>query len=240
MERMTNELSVNQQEVNYIDSLEVAEMTGKRHADLLRTIDGYSEVFLTNGKVRSLDYFVTAKYLDLKGEPRRKYLLTRKGCELVANKMTGEKGILFTVAYIDRFHEMEKAVQQPALPTTYKEALLQLVEQVEATEKLQAQLDEQAPAIAYHEKVLDIEGFTTMESTAKQLGLRSTQQLNNLLRQLKVIYYTKKGSWVHTAKYSYLKDEGYIGYKPLEKGKLQMLVSQKGTQEIARLIGITE
>ncbi|MEH7667656.1 Rha family transcriptional regulator [Bacillus sp. JJ689] len=139
---MTNELSVNRQEVNYIDSLEVAEMTGKRHADLLRTIDGYSEVFLTNGKVRSLDYFVTAKYLDLKGESRRKYLLTRKGCELVANKMTGEKGILFTVAYIDRFHEMEKAVQQPALPTTYKEALLQLVEQVEATEKLQAQLDE--------------------------------------------------------------------------------------------------
>lgn len=154
--------------------------------------------------------------------------------------MTGEKGIIFTVAYIDRFHEMEKAVQQPALPTTYKEALLQLVEQVEATEKLQAQLDEQAPVIAYHEKVLDIEGFTTMESTAKQLGLRSAQQLNNLLRQLKVIYYTKKGSWVHTANYSYLKDEGYIGYKPLEKGKLQMLVSQKGTQEIARLIGITE
>ncbi|PHG37344.1 Rha family transcriptional regulator [Bacillus toyonensis] len=237
---MTKELSVNQQEVNYIDSLEVAEMTGKRHADLLRTIDGYLEVFLTNGKVRSLDYFVTAKYLDLKGEPRRKYLLTRKGCELVANKMTGEKGILFTVAYIDRFHEMEKAIEQPALPTTYKEALLQLVEQVEATEKLQAQLDEQAPAIAYHEKVLDIQGFTTIESTAKQLGLRSAQQLNNLLRQLKIIYYTKKGSWVHTANYSYLKDEGYIGYKPLEKCKLQMLVSQKGTQEIARLIGITE
>ncbi|WP_255292051.1 Rha family transcriptional regulator [Bacillus thuringiensis] len=194
---MTNELSVNQQEVNYIDSLEVAEMTGKRHADLLRTIDGYLEVFLTNGKVRSLDYFVTAKYLDLKGEPRRRYLLTRKGCELVANKMTGEKGILFTVAYINRFHEMERVVQQPSLPISYKEALLQLVEQVEATEKLQAQLDEQAPAIAYHEKVLDIQGFTTIESTAKQLGLRSAQQLNNLLSQFKVIYYTKKGSWVH-------------------------------------------
>ncbi|PFY23076.1 Rha family transcriptional regulator [Bacillus toyonensis] len=237
---MTNELSENQQEANYIDSLEVAEMVGKQHKHLLRDIDKYLEVFLTNPNMDSLKYFVTARYLDLKGEPRRKYLLTRKGCELVANKMTGEKGILFTVAYIDRFHEMEKAVQQPALPTTYKEALLQLVEQVEATEKLQAQLDEQGPAIAYHEKVLGIQGFTTIESTAKQLGLRSAQQLNNLLRQLKVIYYTKKGSWVHTAKYSYLKDEGYIGYKPLEKGKLQMLVSQKGTQEIARLIGITE
>ncbi|HDR4694786.1 Rha family transcriptional regulator [Bacillus cereus] len=237
---MKNNLQVNNREVNFIDSLEVASMTGKRHDHLLRDIDNYMGIFLTNPNLGALDYFQKATYLDLKGEPRRKYLLTRKGCELVANKMTGEKGILFTVAYIDRFHEMEKAVQQPALPTSYKEALLQLVEQVEATEKLQAKLDEQAPAIAYHEKVLDIEGLTTMESTAKQLGLRSAQQLNNLLRQLKVIYYTKKGSWVHTAKYSYLKDEGYIGYKPLEKGKLQMLVSQKGTQEIARLIGITE
>lgn len=237
MERMTNELSVNQQEVNYIDSLEVAEMTGKRHADLLRTIDGYSEVFLTNGKVRSLDYFVTAKYLDLKGEPRRKYLLTRKGCELVANKMTGEKGILFTVAYIDRFHEMEKAVQQPALPTTYKEALLQLVEQVEATEKLQAQLDEQAPAIEYHNKVLSIEGFMTIDETAKELGLRSAQQLNQMLKDKGVIKRSGRGSWLHRAGYEYLKD-GYINYKPIEKKKLQMLVSQKGVKEFARLLDL--
>ncbi|MCP1398051.1 Rha family transcriptional regulator [Bacillus cereus] len=234
---MTNELIVNQQEVNYIDSLEVAEMTGKRHADLLRTIDGYSEVFLTNGKVRSLDYFVTAKYLDLKGEPRRKYLLTRKGCELVANKMTGEKGILFTVAYIDRFHEMEKAVQQPALPTTYKEALLQLVEQVEATEKLQAQLDEQAPAIEYHNKVLSIEGFTTIDETAKELGLRSAQQLNQMLKDKGVIKRSGRGSWLHRAGYEYLKD-GYINYKPIEKKKLQMLVSQKGVKEFARLLDL--
>ncbi|MED2128558.1 Rha family transcriptional regulator [Bacillus thuringiensis] len=234
---MTNELSVNQQEVNYIDSLEVAEMTGKRHADLLRTIDGYSEVFLTNGKVRSLDYFVTAKYLDRKGEPRRKYLLTRKGCELVANKMTGEKGILFTVAYIDRFHEMEKAVQQPALPTTYKEALLQLVEQVEATEKLQAQLDEQAPAIEYHNKVLSIEGFTTIDETAKELGLRSAQQLNQMLKDKGVIKRSGRGSWLHRAGYEYLKD-GYINYKPIEKKKLQMLVSQKGVKEFARLLDL--
>ncbi|MHA2896085.1 Rha family transcriptional regulator [Bacillus cereus] len=234
---MTNELSVNQQEVNYIDSLEVAEMVGKQHKHLLRDIDKYLEVFLTNPNMDSLKYFVTAKYLDLKGEPRRKYLLTRKGCELVANKMTGEKGILFTVAYIDRFHEMEKAVQQPALPTTYKEALLQLVEQVEATEKLQAQLDEQAPAIEYYNKVLSIEGFTTIDETAKELGLRSAQQLNQMLKDKGVIKRSGRGSWLHRAGYEYLKD-GYINYKPIEKKKLQMLVSQKGVKEFARLLDL--
>ncbi|WP_144596380.1 Rha family transcriptional regulator [Bacillus cereus] len=234
---MTNNLQVNNQEVNYIDSLEVASMTGKRHDHLLRDIDNYMDIFLTNPNLGALDYFQKATYLDLKGEPRRKYLLTRKGCELVANKMTGEKGVLFTVAYIDRFHEMEKAVQQPALPTTYKEALLQLVEQVEATEKLQAQLNEQAPVIEYHNKVLSIEGFMTIDETAKELGLRSAQQLNQMLKDKGVIKRSGRGSWLHRAGYEYLKD-GYINYKPIEKKKLQMLVSQKGVKEFARLLDL--
>jgi hypothetical protein len=31
------------------------------------------------------------------------------GCEMVANKLTGERGILFTAAYVTRFNEMEAA-----------------------------------------------------------------------------------------------------------------------------------
>ncbi|MCC2363918.1 phage antirepressor KilAC domain-containing protein [Bacillus cereus] len=132
---------------------------------------------------------------------------------------------------------MEKAVQQPALPTTYKEALLQLVEQVEATEKLQAQLNEQASAIEYHDKVLSIEGFMTIDETAKELGLRSAQQLNRMLKDKGVIKRSGRGSWLHRAGYEYLKD-GYINYKPIEKKKLQMLVSQKGVKEFARLLDL--
>ncbi len=237
MERMTNNLQVNNQEVNYIDSLEVAVMTGKRHADLLRDIENYKSV-LENAKLRFQNFFVESSYKTSgNNKTYKSYLLTRKGCELVANKMTGEKGVLFTVAYIDRFHEMEKAVQQPALPTTYKEALLQLVEQVEATEKLQAQLDEQAPAIEYHNKVLSIEGFMTIDETAKELGLRSAQQLNQMLKDKGVIKRSGRGSWLHRAGYEYLKD-GYINYKPIEKKKLQMLVSQKGVKEFARLLDL--
>lgn len=234
---MTNNLQVNNQEVNYIDSLEVAEMTGKRHADLLRDIENYKSV-LENAKLRFQNFFVESSYKTSgNNKTYKSYLLTRKGCELVANKMTGEKGVLFTVAYIDRFHEMEKAVQQPALPTTYKEALLQLVEQVEAIEKLQAQLNEQAPAIEYHDKVLSIEGFMTIDETAKELGLRSAQQLNRMLKDKGVIKRSGRGSWLHRAGYEYLKD-GYINYKPIEKKKLQMLVSQKGVKEFARLLDL--
>ncbi|MDA2738648.1 BRO family protein [Bacillus cereus group sp. Bc015] len=106
--------------------------------------------------------------------------------------------------------------------------------------QVEAQLEEQAPAVAYHDKVLDIEGYTTIESTAKQLALRSPQQLNQMLKQAKIIHRTRKGSWLHTAKYAYLREEGHITYKPLIGGKLQMLVSQRGTKEIAKLLGLIE
>jgi len=36
------------------------------------------------------------------------YWLTRKGCEMVGNKLTGRKGTLFTAAYITRYHQMEE------------------------------------------------------------------------------------------------------------------------------------
>ncbi|EZY35087.1 hypothetical protein V005_02524, partial [Staphylococcus aureus M520-1] len=30
------------------------------------------------------------------------------GCDIVANKMTGSKGILFTATYVDAFHKMDE------------------------------------------------------------------------------------------------------------------------------------
>ena len=74
----------------------VAEMVGKRHDHLLRDIQGYIKVLLTNPKLGALDFFIKDSYLDKKGEQRDCYLLTKKGCDMVANKLTGTKGILFT------------------------------------------------------------------------------------------------------------------------------------------------
>ncbi|PEC20604.1 Rha family transcriptional regulator [Bacillus cereus] len=126
-EQQTNDL--------YIDSLEVAEMTGKLHKNLLRDIDNYMSV-LTSSKLSPLNFFQESSYIDPKGETRKCYFLTRKGCDMVANKMTGEKGILFTATYVTRFEEMESELksQQPQfnLPTTYKDALIQLVAEVES------------------------------------------------------------------------------------------------------------
>ena len=103
-----------------VDSREVAEMVGMRHADLLEKISNYKG-FLENGKFRFQDFFIPDTY---KVEGNNKtydcYLLTRKGCDMVANKMTGEKGVLFTAAYVDKFYEMESALRQ----STVSQALL--------------------------------------------------------------------------------------------------------------------
>ena len=40
------------------------------------------------------------------------YLISKRGAEVIANKLTGEKGILFTFAYVSRFNEMEAAERE--------------------------------------------------------------------------------------------------------------------------------
>ena len=95
-----------------VDSRDVAEMLGKRHSDLLVTISGYVKSLL-NGEFRSTDFFLSATYLDAINRTLPCYLLTRKGCDMVANKMTGEKGVLFTATYVTRFEEMEKQLTAP-------------------------------------------------------------------------------------------------------------------------------
>lgn len=105
------------------DSREVAQMTGKRHSDLLESVKGYIR-HLENGNFRSQEFFIPSTYKV--GGNNKNYdcfLLTRKGCDMVANKMTGEKGVLFTAAYVTRFEEMEKAVLLPK-PLSEKEQLI--------------------------------------------------------------------------------------------------------------------
>lgn len=99
-----------------VDSREVAEMVGKQHAHLLRDIKGYIEI-LNQSNFGFVDFFIENTYTDGKGESRPSYLLTRKGCDMVANKMTGEKGVLFTATYVTKFEEMEKQIANTSTST---------------------------------------------------------------------------------------------------------------------------
>lgn len=92
---------------NVIDSRLVAERIKMQHKDLLKKIRNY-EYILTSANLRSIDFFIKHEYADAKGEIRLCYLLTKEGCEMVGNKLTGEKGVLFTAEYVTAFNHMEK------------------------------------------------------------------------------------------------------------------------------------
>lgn len=97
---------VNNQEA--MDSRDVAKMIGKRHTDLIRDIRRYISVLETDAKLRPSDFFVESSYLGGNGQDRVSYLLTKQGCEFVANKLTGKKGTIFTATYVSLFNEYQK------------------------------------------------------------------------------------------------------------------------------------
>ena len=103
---------MNNLEQKYIDSREVAEMVGKEHKELLRDIRRYCEQ-LAESKIALGDFFSESTYTDANNQRRPCYLVSKKGCEFIAHKLTGIKGTEFTAKYINRFHEMEEEIQNP-------------------------------------------------------------------------------------------------------------------------------
>ena len=101
-----------------LDSREVAEMLPKRHTDLLRDIEKYSN-YLESSIERNFalnEFWQKSTYKDKIGRTLKCYQITKKGCEFLAHKMTGKKGAIFTATYINRFHEMEQQLQSPKEP----------------------------------------------------------------------------------------------------------------------------
>lgn len=133
-----------------IDSRDVAEYIDKRHDHLLRDIKKYIDVISTNPNLGALDFFIPSTYQDNKGQVRPHYLLTKKGCEMVANKMTGEKGVLFTAEYVTRFNEMEHYLQ-----TGYSHLSPQLQHMI----RLEQKQNEQDKRLGRLEDNLSIDSF---------------------------------------------------------------------------------
>lgn len=90
------------------DSRDVAPFVEKGHAHLLRDIRRYVKAMekAEKPKLDSRSYFIEAAYISEQGKEQPCFYCTEMGCEMVANKMTGDKGILFTAQYVKAFHVM--------------------------------------------------------------------------------------------------------------------------------------
>lgn len=191
-----------------MDSREVAKMIGKNHKDLMRDIRRYLKDFKESADLRPRNFFVESSYLSRQGKKLPCYLLTKQGCEFVANKMTGTKGSLFTARYVNLFNEFEDnqrrlAYQNPEwpIPATYAEAL-----QLAATQT--AKLEKQKPMIDYYKSQMRNPGLMTITEIAKDYGW-SAVKMNRELAKRKVQY--RQGQ--HWVLYSQYADKGYASYE---------------------------
>lgn len=140
---------------NTITTLEIAEMMELEHWQILRKLEGTKNQdgstkqvgiiqILTNNKIVVSDYFIPSTYKDASGKENKCYKVTKMGCDFLANKFNGEKGIIFTARYVKRFDEMERG----QVPKDFPSALRAYADEVERrqiaeqeNEKLHQELD---------------------------------------------------------------------------------------------------
>ena len=110
-----------------ITSMEVAQMIEKDHSKLLRDIHRYinqiekiNETKIGQSKIGFTDFFIESTYVTSQNKMQPCYNITHKGCEFIANKLTGIKGTEFTARYVTRFHELEEGNIINSLTSTMK------------------------------------------------------------------------------------------------------------------------
>ncbi|MGJ8754113.1 ORF6C domain-containing protein [Clostridium botulinum] len=141
-----------------LESTEVAQMVEVEHSEILKKLEGTKKAdgsikqigiipIMTKGKIPVSNYFIPSTYKDGSGKVNKCYLFTKMGCEFIANKFTGEKGIIFTAKYVEKFNKMEKQLTRP-------------IKQVSAIEQLRLQYQ----VIEEHEEKL-----TTIETKVNTL-----------------------------------------------------------------------
>lgn len=198
-----------------LDSRDVAEMIGKRHDHLIRDIDSYvkdvdQNPILGNGytsTITSNEFFIPSTYNLKNGRQYRNYLLTQKGCEFVANKMTGKKGNQFTAQYVSLFNSMKQEIQGNRKPDSYMiedpiKRAKRWIEEREAYEKA-------LPKAQYFDKQMRNPGLMTITEIAEPYGM-SSKAMNRKLHELGV-QYRQGRSWVLYQKY---KNQGYAQPEP--------------------------
>lgn len=200
-------------------SRELAELTGKNHADVLRDVRDEIEKLGEKG----LSIFAESSYINSQNKKQPMFEFSKKGAMQIALRYSAE--IRFKV--IEKLEELENKNKTPALPQNYIEALEALI----ASEKKRIEA-EKTNAILMH-----VNKNYTVTEIAKELNLKSATQLNKILADKK-IQYKSNGTWVLYSKYSNL---GYFDIKQevLETGKViyHRKVTQLGRKFIIDLIG---
>lgn len=229
-----------------IESREVAEMVGKIHKNLIRDIRGYVND-LAEANIELGTFFLEDTYLDANNQSRPCFLLTKQGCEMVANKLTGKKGTLFTAKYVMKFNKMESeqitASYMISDPIARAERWIEEQKEkqfLEQDNQIKNQLiAEYEPKITYLDEILDSKDTLLITAIAADYGM-SAKELNKTLALHRIQRYVD-GQWIlykeHMNKgYTKSKTHQYSRSDGTTGSKLQTKWTQKGRLKIHELL----
>ena len=193
-------------------SLQIAEITGKPHADVMKAIRKMEPAWskINEGNFSLVDY------QDKKGETRPCYSLNKEECLYIATKFNDEA----RAKLIKRWKELEEQHQKPSVPQTYLEALKSLVKAEEEKQQLALEnkkqqeqiltisktnmelgnkITEMLPKVSYYDKILQSNATMTVTQIAQDYGM-SAMKLNKELEAMK-IQHKVRGQWILYGKF---------------------------------------
>ena len=193
-----------------MSSLQIAEITGKQHAHVMRDIRNLLEQGIDESN------FGLTSYTDCYDRQQACYELSKKGCLILASGYNA----LLREKIINRWEELELQYHNGGfqIPQTLSEALMLAAEQTKRLEQAKAEkllleeknraqetvIKEQAPKVDYYDTVLTSTSTYTATQIAKEFGW-GAETLNRRLHE-KGIQYKQAGQWLLYSKYQ---DKGY-------------------------------
>ena len=190
-------------------SLQIAEITGRRHTDVMRAIRNMEPAWEKVSERK----FALAEYQDEQGKPRPCYSLNKEECLYIATKFNDEA----RAKLIKRWKELEEQHQKPSVPQNYLEALKSLVKAEEekqqeqiltiskANMELGNKITEMLPKVSYYDKILQSNATMTVTQIAQDYGM-SAMRLNKELESMR-IQHKVRGQWILFAQFL---EGGYV------------------------------
>lgn len=210
-------------------SIEIAEITGKLHKNVLRDIEKMEEGWK---EVTGLKFEVS-EYKDTTGRKLKCYLLTKRECLYVASKYNDQTRAKLVLRWEQL--EKEKALSGFNVPKTFREALLLAAEQQRMIEEKDKELEVTRPKAELMDKVINTEDMVDIGQASKLLKLgfgRNT--LYKLLRKMGIFFKDRNEPKQKYVKLNYfhLKEELVEGWP--DRTYTRVYVTQKGLEFLGK------
>lgn len=161
-------------------SREIADLTGKQHAHVMRDIRTLMDELATNPELDSC--VISTTYSGGDGRQYPQYELDKDTCLTL---LLGYDSVA-RMKVVKRWQELE-AKQAPVLPQTMAQALRLAAEQAEHIEVQEAQLREAAPKVEYVDRYVAANGAQGFRQVAKLLNANE-HEFRAWLQEEKVMY----------------------------------------------------